>query len=264
NPAWAPAFTRLQERGRVVFSAAIDGAVYARHGTTIDTRLTVVEKLPADDPAVFPAAPGVAPDTATLLAWVGAHVPARSPVALPVLSGSASTTAAPRTVRGYVARAARAPAAPLAEPEGVEFAYDTVDVLPTDNASISDAIYEPYGLQAIRIPGSQAHPTQLVQSAAMASVTPPRPSYRPRLPQNILDLLSDAQLETVIYAGEAHSEFLAGAWTVDDTFDVVSAAPEEAQEAVRFRQGFMIGDGTGVGKGRESAAIILDHWLQGR
>ncbi len=132
------------------------------------------------------------------------------------------------------------------------------------DASISDAIYEAYGLQAIRIPGSQAHPTQLVQSAAMASVTPPRPSYRPRLPHNVLDLLSDAQLETVIYAGEAHSEFLAGAWAVDDTFDVVSAAPDEAAGAVRFRQGFMIGDGTGVGKGRESAAIILDHWLQGR
>jgi len=37
NPAWASAFARLQERGRVVFSAAIDGAVYAKHGTTINT-----------------------------------------------------------------------------------------------------------------------------------------------------------------------------------------------------------------------------------
>ena len=33
NPAWTDAFVRLQERGRVVFSAAIDGAVYAKHGT---------------------------------------------------------------------------------------------------------------------------------------------------------------------------------------------------------------------------------------
>ena len=38
------AFVRLQERGRVVFSAAIDGAVYAKHGTTIDTRLTVIDE----------------------------------------------------------------------------------------------------------------------------------------------------------------------------------------------------------------------------
>ncbi|RWJ00036.1 bifunctional class I SAM-dependent methyltransferase/DEAD/DEAH box helicase [Mesorhizobium sp.] len=265
NPAWAPAFTRLQERGRVVFSAGIDGAVYARHGTTIDTRLTVIDKLPADDPAVFPATPGVAPDAATLMAWVGAHVPARLPVALPAVAASASPPAVPRTIRGYVARAVRvASPAALAEPEGTELTYETVDAQPAEDASITDAIYEAYGLQAIRLPGSQAHPTPLVQSAAMASVTPPRPSYRPRLPHNILDLLSDAQLETVIYAGEAHAEFLAGAWTVDDTFDVVSAAAEDAANAVRFRQGFMIGDGTGVGKGRESAAIILDHWLQGR
>jgi len=39
NPAWTDAFVRLQERGRVVFSAAIDGAVYAKQGTQTDTRL---------------------------------------------------------------------------------------------------------------------------------------------------------------------------------------------------------------------------------
>jgi predicted RNA methylase len=55
NPAWGNTFAQLQERGRVVFSAAIDGAVYAKHGTTIDTRLTVIDKIPADDQAAFPA-----------------------------------------------------------------------------------------------------------------------------------------------------------------------------------------------------------------
>ena len=54
TPAWRDAFIRLQERGRVVFTAAIDGAVYAKHGTTIDTRLTVIDKLPAADPTSFP------------------------------------------------------------------------------------------------------------------------------------------------------------------------------------------------------------------
>ena len=34
TPAWRDAFVRLQERGRIVFTAAIDGAVYAKHGTT--------------------------------------------------------------------------------------------------------------------------------------------------------------------------------------------------------------------------------------
>ncbi|MDR7260442.1 putative RNA methylase [Sphingomonas sp. BE270] len=265
NLAWRDAFIRLQERGRIVFSAAIDGAVYAKHGTTFPTRLTVIDKRPADDPAVFPAAPGVASDAATLLGWLDDHLPTRLAVD-PSLTVPTVAASAPRSVRGYINRTAKAvPAAvPMTEPEGLPLAYETQDGLAGEGGRLSDGIYEEYGLQAIRIAGSQAHPTRLVQSAAMASVAPPRPSYRPHLPVNIHELLSDAQLETVIYAGEAHSDHLAGSWTVDTTFDVVTAAREDATNAARFRRGFMIGDGTGVGKGRQSAAIILDNWFQGR
>ncbi|HOV05020.1 MAG TPA: strawberry notch family protein, partial [Kaistiaceae bacterium] len=262
NPAWIDAFRRLQDRGRVAFTAAIDGSVYARHGTTIETRLTVIDKRPADDRNVFPASAGAAPDVATLLGWIEAQVPSRLATATP----PASPAPAPRTVRGYLARAsaARTAASLAIEPEGVELAYETVDWTPPEGAHLTDAIYEEYGLQSIRIPGSQAHPTKLVQSAAMASIAPPKPSYRPMLPANICDLLSDAQLETVIFAGEAHSDFLAGSWTVDETFDLVKAAPPDAENAVRFRRGYMLGDGTGAGKGRQSAGIILDNWLRGR
>ena len=100
----------------------------------------------------------------------------------------------------------------------------------------------------------------------MASVVPPIPSYRPHLPTNAITdgLLSDAQLESVIYAGEAHSQFLAGSWTVDDTYDVVSVASDEAEKAVRFRRGWFLGDGTGAGKGRQVAGILLDNWLKDR
>ena len=100
----------------------------------------------------------------------------------------------------------------------------------------------------------------------MASVAPPKPGYRPHLPPAALadGLLSDAQLESVIYAGEAHAGFLAGSWIVDPTFDTIAAAPDSAEDAVRFRRGWMLGDGTGAGKGRQVAGILLDNWLKGR
>ncbi|MGH6836551.1 MAG: strawberry notch-like NTP hydrolase domain-containing protein [Methylocella sp.] len=265
NPAWADAFVLLQECGRIVFSAAIDGSVYAKHGTTIDTRLTVIDRLPADDPTVFPESPGVASDAATLLGWVTASVPQRRPIAVSVAVPAAARPTAVRTPHATAVRPTSVPAR-TPEPEANELAYETVDWKPVEARRITDALYEEYGLQSIRIPGSQAHPTRLVQSAAMASVAPPRPSYRPHLPANIVSdgLLSDAQLESVIHAGEAHSGHLAGSWTVDETFDIVSAAPDDAPKAVRFRRGWFLGDGTGAGKGRQVAGILLDNWLKGR
>ncbi|MGL4261992.1 MAG: strawberry notch-like NTP hydrolase domain-containing protein, partial [Afipia sp.] len=265
HPAWRDAFVNLQEHGRIVFSAAIDGAVYVKHGTTTDTRLTVIDKGAASDPTVFPTSPGVAPDVATLLGWIVQGVPPRLPIT--------ASLSSPIVVRSLIASSSlhavsRPPSIPAAvpEPDTIELAYDVIDWKPAEGGSISDALYEEYGLQSIRIPGAQAHPTKLVQSAAMASVAPPQPSYRPHvLPNTVSDgLLSDAQLESVIYAGEGHSRFLAGSWTVDETWDIVSAASDDAEHAVRFRCGWFLGDGTGAGKGRQGAGILLDNWLKGR
>jgi predicted RNA methylase len=100
--AWREAFIRLQERGRVVFTASIDGAVFARHGTTFPTRLIVIDKLPADDPSAFPVSAGTAPDVATLIAWIGEHVPARLPLVPAGRSpGVIAPAATARSVRGY-------------------------------------------------------------------------------------------------------------------------------------------------------------------
>jgi predicted RNA methylase len=264
NPAWTAAFIRLQERARVVLTAPIAGAAYAKHGTTMDTRLTVFDKLPAVDCDMFPPSPGLAPNPATLLDWIIREVPPRLPVA-----GSAPIMPTrPRAVGAI----RRPPAAPAPRPvttineQGVELAFDTLDWAPVEGAHITDALYEEYRMQSIRIEGAKPHPTRLVQSAAMASVAPPKPGYRPHFPARLIrdGLLSDAQIESVIYAGEAHNGYLAGAWTVDETFDVVSAAADDAPKAVRFRRGWFLGDGTGAGKGRQVAGILLDNWLKGR
>ncbi|WP_278983755.1 strawberry notch-like NTP hydrolase domain-containing protein [Sphingobium yanoikuyae] len=260
---WRGPFTRLQEQGRVVFTAAINGKVYAKHGTTIETRLTVIDKLPAEDPGVFVESAGKAPDTATLLQWVLDAVPPRSPitpapvVALPVTACAMPvriTTSTPPSV-----------ASSVPDMTTVELAYETVDWTPPADR-LGEGIYEPYALQSLRIEGARPHPTPLVQSAAMASVAPPKPSYCPHLPASLVTdgILSDAQIESVIYAGEAHSGHLSGTWKVDETCDVVTAAADEAEGAVRFRRGWFLGDGTGAGKGRQVAAIILDNWLKGR
>ncbi len=42
------------------------------------------------------------------------------------------------------------------------------------------------------------------------------------------------------------------------------ALAEDAEGAVRFRRGFLLGDGTGAGKGLQVAGVLLDNWLKDR
>jgi predicted RNA methylase len=266
QPAWRDAFVRLQEKARVVFSATLAGQAYSRHGTTIETRLTVIDRIPAEDPRAFPPSPGMSTDVAELLERVCRQVPPRQAVA------AASPLPSPSLVpaRAPILPRPKAPQLALVKrsaptPDGVELAYETREWHPGETR-FSAGIYEAYALQTIHFPGAPPHPTKLVQSAAMAAVAPPRPSYRPHLTPRLLSagILSDAQLESVIYAGEAHASHLAGSYTVDETYDHVAAAPPDAPDTVRFRRGWFLGDGTGAGKGRQVAAIILDNWLKGR
>ncbi|AYG70785.1 MULTISPECIES: strawberry notch-like NTP hydrolase domain-containing protein [unclassified Rhizobium] len=278
NSTWRDAFVRLQGQGTVLFAAAIDGSIYARHGTTMETRLIVIDKIPAGDPSKLVTSSGTAPDLETLLTWI-TGLPARSPATAPNSTGAlsngllhadtmrpaASATSHRHAVGGQARPAATVRPIPV-DDEIIELSYEVRDARPKDETNAADGIYEAYRLQSIHIPDAKPHPDRLVESVAMASVTPPKPSYRPHLPKRVATSgdLSDAQLESVIYAGEAHSGYLAGHWSVDSSFDNLKAVASDAEHAVRFRRGWFLGDGTGAGKGRQAAGIILDNWLKGR
>lgn len=120
----------------------------------------------------------------------------------------------------------------------------TVEIKSGEVSEFTDSIFSNYTPQRLTISGAKQHPGKLVQSAAMSAVEPPAPTYAPVLPSNLIHdgLLSIAQLEAVVYSGQAHSELLPNG----------------------SRKGFFIGDGTGVGKGREISGIILDNMMQGR
>ncbi|MGR9363621.1 strawberry notch-like NTP hydrolase domain-containing protein (plasmid) [Rhizobium leguminosarum] len=277
SSAWRDAFVHLQGQGTLLFTAAIDGSIYARHGTTMETRLIVIDKIPAEDPTRLPPSKGTAQDLETLLTWISG-LPTRAPMTTPSSSGAPRSgilradTMRPTAVAtshcppdgGQPRPVAAVRPIPL-DDEIIELSYELRDAQPREEAT-ADSIYEPYRLQSIHIPDAKPHPDRLVESVAMASVAPPKPSYRPHLPKRIAASgdLSDAQLESVVYAGEAHSGYLAGHWSVDASFDNLKPVASDAEHAVRFRRGWFLGDGTGAGKGRQVAGIILDNWLKGR
>lgn len=109
---------------------------------------------------------------------------------------------------------------------------------------LGDGTFSAYRPAKVRIEGAKPHPTALVESTAMASVLPPDPTYSPILPKKAIEsgMPSDAQLEQIVYAGQAHEQKL----------------PDGR------RKGYFFGDGTGLGKGTEIGGVISDNWNHGR
>lgn len=120
----------------------------------------------------------------------------------------------------------------------------------TDRKALGDNIYEPYFPAQLNIPNMKQHPGSVVESAPMAAVSLPPVKYDLNLPKEVIEKgqLSNVQLEVVVYAGAAHSQIL--------------SVP--SQNVIAKRRGFLVGDGTGLGKGRENAGIILDNMRHGR
>lgn len=87
------------------------------------------------------------------------------------------------------------------------------------------------------------HPAIVVESSSMAGINLPPLTYQNKLPNYIFEknLISDIQEELINYAGMRHRTFLPNG----------------------ERAGFLTGDGTGVGKGREISGVLFDNYIQG-
>ena len=99
--------------------------------------------------------------------------------------------------------------------------------------------YRPF----VTVPGAKAHNVTLVESNTMRMARLPIATARVNLPQEAVERgnISAAQLENIVYAVHAHHQLLKDGKT---------------------RKAYMIGDGTGVGKGCQAAAIAMHYFLE--
>ncbi|KAK9815308.1 hypothetical protein WJX72_001386 [[Myrmecia] bisecta] len=135
---------------------------------------------------------------------------------------------------------AKLTAPPNAEPEE----RDDIVGDAADNSTEHD-IYETY--RPAKLKEGLPHPDPIVETASLASMEPPEVKYRHHLQDCVAaGHISDAQLETIVYANQRFNNRL----------------PVGAGQTAP-RAGFFLGDGAGVGKGRQIAALIKEHWRTG-
>ncbi|WP_353226684.1 strawberry notch-like NTP hydrolase domain-containing protein [Novosphingobium sp.] len=225
---------------------------FVAHGTSITTRLLVLDKIQG-------TTDGIDAKTAEFgeLCELIDNLPTRS-------SRVATQVLALRPVRALpLLNSASRPLPAAIKPASATLAVQPVAFTSLDTAAPTPeqvGHYLPYRPSRIVMPGAAEHPTPLVESVAMGSITAPVPTQVPQLPGGVIDrgLLSAAQAETLIYAANAHARDLPGLFAPEDK----GCTLKPSAEGRAYRAGYFLGDGTGAGKGRQVASVILDRWVR--
>jgi predicted RNA methylase len=200
---------RVEQQASLRLDALIARGAFARHGTGVAVRLLVLDKVESLQEPVRLQVESLDALLGPIAALAARSAACGTPeqVVRPGLS-LFSRASATRTLAAPAPRSS----APAAEP----LAYAILDE--PAPAAEQVGIYLPYRPGRIAIPGASAHPTPLVESLAMGSIAAPRPDHVPLLPSAVVanGLLSEAQLETLIYAGSAFARDLSGRFSADE------------------------------------------------
>lgn len=213
---------------QVVGTLVLPARSFAKHGTSVATGLLVADRLAGA--ALWTGTAAQADDLAAAARAVQALPPRPTarPRAFRPLAAQALT---PGRVRSATTRLGFLEGAPAVDYATRPWSGEGRDV----------GLYQAWSLARIVVTETRAHPTPLVESGAMASVAPPAPRYHPVLPAGVRAALSDAQLETVIYAGEAHGAHLPGWWRRGEAAQDLALVAEGTDGAMRLRRGMFLG-----------------------
>lgn len=121
-----------------------------------------------------------------------------------------------------------------------------------DEVEIFDTVHDPWRPTSIFSEKLKKHPTPIIEPSTLAATSYPDPTYKPMLPVEAIErgFISDAQFECISYCLQAVTTLLPGS--------------PLGPRGPRMKGGFIIGDGTGVGKTNEFCGVIMDQWLRGK
>lgn len=220
---------RVTSRYSVRVNLSLPASTFTKSGTAWETQLIVIDKTgPTAGANWTEQVKNIRHGSATLLEILTL---ARENKLLPNPIAPQAASPPPKTTLDETTIVVISQTHELSEPEVAVATYETES---------SDDGFVPY--ISTRLTGGVDHPAPLVETATMAAVVPPPITYRPHLdPQLVVDgALSTIQLERICYAGQRHSQRL----------------PTGARAA------YLLGDGTGFGKGRCLAGVIIDNYNQ--